>query len=66
MPGGLIERGRKAQDLIGRKTLFRPDIGDLRPCGGHSSGLVDNDGGDRSQRLERASGLHQHAMRGGA
>ncbi len=62
----LVERGGDAQHFVGRHALGRMDGHDLRLAVGQRAGLVEHDGADPRQRLDRLTALDQDAELGGA
>ncbi len=59
--GGLIECGRKAQDVVLGHAILAVDRDDLRTAVGQRAGLVEDQGADARHCLERPCALDQHA-----
>ena len=59
----LVERGREAENLVGGAAVEGVDLAQGRPAGGEGAGLVEQQDGGPSERLERRAALDDDAAR---
>ena len=65
MLAAALERGRQLEQLLRSRAVAAHGLDHPRPVPRQRAGLVEGDGADARQRLERGTALDQHARAGG-